>query len=38
VLAALRARLVNDQATEQAVVREELRKIVNLRLAKLVAA
>jgi 2-oxo-4-hydroxy-4-carboxy-5-ureidoimidazoline decarboxylase len=38
VLAALRARLVNEEATERAVVREELRKIVNLRLAKLVAA
>jgi 2-oxo-4-hydroxy-4-carboxy-5-ureidoimidazoline decarboxylase len=38
VLAALRVRLGNDEPTEQAVVREELRKIVNLRLAKLVAA
>lgn len=36
ILAALRQRLGNDQATEQAVVCEELRRIVALRLAKLV--
>lgn len=36
VLAALRQRLANDPQTEQRVVREELRKIVRLRLAKLV--
>ena len=37
VLAALGERLGNDVATERAVVREELRKIVRLRLARLVA-
>ena len=37
VLAALRERLGNDEATERAVVRQELRAIVNLRLARLVA-
>jgi 2-oxo-4-hydroxy-4-carboxy-5-ureidoimidazoline decarboxylase len=36
VLAALRERLGNDEETERHVVREELRKIVNLRLARLV--
>jgi 2-oxo-4-hydroxy-4-carboxy-5-ureidoimidazoline decarboxylase len=35
VLAALRRRLRNDPATEREVVREQLRKIVRLRLAKL---
>jgi 2-oxo-4-hydroxy-4-carboxy-5-ureidoimidazoline decarboxylase len=35
MLAALRERLRNDDATERATVREELRKIANLRLAKL---
>ncbi|HEY3260918.1 MAG TPA: 2-oxo-4-hydroxy-4-carboxy-5-ureidoimidazoline decarboxylase [Pseudonocardiaceae bacterium] len=37
VLAALHARLGNDENTERRIVREELRKIVNLRLARLVA-
>jgi len=37
VLAALRQRLDHDLAAEQQVVREELRKIVRVRLAKLVA-
>ncbi len=36
ILAALRERLGNDQAIERLVVREELRRIVALRLAKLV--
>jgi 2-oxo-4-hydroxy-4-carboxy-5-ureidoimidazoline decarboxylase len=36
ILDALRARLDNDEETERAVVREELRKIVTLRLGKLV--
>jgi 2-oxo-4-hydroxy-4-carboxy-5-ureidoimidazoline decarboxylase len=36
VLAALRYRLANDPDTEQRVVREELGRIVRLRLAKLV--
>jgi len=36
VLAALRERLGNDEASERAVVREELRQIVRLRLARLV--
>jgi 2-oxo-4-hydroxy-4-carboxy-5-ureidoimidazoline decarboxylase len=35
VLASLRQRLGNDESTERDVVREELRKIVRLRLAKL---
>ncbi|MBT2208367.1 2-oxo-4-hydroxy-4-carboxy-5-ureidoimidazoline decarboxylase [Actinomadura sp. NEAU-AAG7] len=35
MLAALRARLGNDTGTEQAVVRYELTRIVDLRLAKL---
>jgi 2-oxo-4-hydroxy-4-carboxy-5-ureidoimidazoline decarboxylase len=35
ILAALRERLDNDEAAERAVVREELRRIVGLRLAKL---
>lgn len=34
ILAQLRARLDNDEGTERGVVREELRKIVNLRLEK----
>jgi 2-oxo-4-hydroxy-4-carboxy-5-ureidoimidazoline decarboxylase len=34
ILTALRARLGNDAAAERAVVREELAKIVRLRLAK----
>lgn len=38
MLAALRARLGNDAATERANAREELRKINRLRLAKLVGA
>ena len=37
VLAALRERLDNDEAAERAVVREELGRIVELRLRKLVA-
>jgi 2-oxo-4-hydroxy-4-carboxy-5-ureidoimidazoline decarboxylase len=37
ILAALRERLGNDEATEQSVVRAELRAIVNLRLARLAA-
>jgi 2-oxo-4-hydroxy-4-carboxy-5-ureidoimidazoline decarboxylase len=37
VLAALRARLGNDEQAERATVREELGRIVRLRLAKLVA-
>lgn len=37
ILTALRDRLSNDEQTERAVVREELRKIANLRLRKLVA-
>lgn len=37
ILAALRERLGNDEDGERRVVREELRKIVHLRLAKLVA-
>jgi 2-oxo-4-hydroxy-4-carboxy-5-ureidoimidazoline decarboxylase len=36
ILGELRNRLGNDEATERAVVREELRRIVNLRLGKLV--
>jgi 2-oxo-4-hydroxy-4-carboxy-5-ureidoimidazoline decarboxylase len=36
ILASLRERLGNDDATEQAVVAEELRKIALLRLRKLV--
>jgi 2-oxo-4-hydroxy-4-carboxy-5-ureidoimidazoline decarboxylase len=36
VLAALRQRLANEPETEQRVVRDELRKIVRLRLEKLV--
>lgn len=35
VLSALRKRLGNDAATERGVVRDELRKIVRLRMAKL---
>jgi 2-oxo-4-hydroxy-4-carboxy-5-ureidoimidazoline decarboxylase len=35
VLAAARARLANDEATERAVVREELRRIARLRLERL---
>ncbi|WP_243725551.1 2-oxo-4-hydroxy-4-carboxy-5-ureidoimidazoline decarboxylase [Actinomadura rubrisoli] len=35
MLAALRARLANDPGTEREVVRDELAKIVDLRLAKL---
>ncbi|WP_163505627.1 2-oxo-4-hydroxy-4-carboxy-5-ureidoimidazoline decarboxylase [Fodinicola acaciae] len=35
ILAALRARLANDDATEAAVTREELTKIVRLRLARI---
>jgi hydroxyisourate hydrolase len=38
ILASLRARLSNDEATERGVVRAELTKIVRLRLAKLVGA
>jgi 2-oxo-4-hydroxy-4-carboxy-5-ureidoimidazoline decarboxylase len=38
ILAALRDRLGNDEETERAVVREELRKIVSLRLGRLVGA
>ncbi|MCP3801537.1 2-oxo-4-hydroxy-4-carboxy-5-ureidoimidazoline decarboxylase [Allokutzneria sp. A3M-2-11 16] len=38
VLAALRERLDNDETAERAVVREELDRIVELRLRKLVAA
>jgi 2-oxo-4-hydroxy-4-carboxy-5-ureidoimidazoline decarboxylase len=38
ILAELRKRLDNDDETERAVVREELRKIVTLRLRKLVGA
>ena len=34
MLAALRARLHNDEATEHDVVRDELRAIVGLRLSK----
>jgi 2-oxo-4-hydroxy-4-carboxy-5-ureidoimidazoline decarboxylase len=37
ILTALRQRLGNDEETERVVVREELRKIVNLRLEKLVS-
>jgi 2-oxo-4-hydroxy-4-carboxy-5-ureidoimidazoline decarboxylase len=37
ILAALRARLGNDQAAERDVVRGELAKIVRLRLAKTIA-
>jgi 2-oxo-4-hydroxy-4-carboxy-5-ureidoimidazoline decarboxylase len=36
ILGELRTRLDNDEETERAVVREELRKIVTLRLQKLV--
>ncbi|GAA1804139.1 2-oxo-4-hydroxy-4-carboxy-5-ureidoimidazoline decarboxylase [Luedemannella flava] len=36
MLAAARARLANDEATERQVVREELAKIVRLRLERLV--
>lgn len=36
ILAALRERLDNDEETERGVVREELRRIVELRLGKLV--
>lgn len=35
MLEAARARLGNDEATERAIVREELRKIVELRVVKL---
>jgi 2-oxo-4-hydroxy-4-carboxy-5-ureidoimidazoline decarboxylase len=35
LLAAARARLANDEATERATVREELRKIARLRLERL---
>ena len=38
ILASLRDRLTNDERTERAVVREELRKIAALRLRKLVRA
>jgi 2-oxo-4-hydroxy-4-carboxy-5-ureidoimidazoline decarboxylase len=38
ILTALKTRLDNDEDTERVVVREELRKIVALRLAKLVDA
>lgn len=38
ILAAARARLGNDDETERRVVRGELRKIVELRLERLVAA
>lgn len=38
ILAALRARLGHDEATEEAVVAEELRKIAVLRVRKLVTA
>lgn len=38
MLAALRERLEHDDATERAVVREELRKITRLRLRKLAIA
>ena len=38
VLAALRQRLGNDEDTERRVVREELRRIVELRLGRLVGA
>lgn len=38
ILAALRLRLGNDDQTERQVVRDELRKIANLRLRKLVGA
>jgi 2-oxo-4-hydroxy-4-carboxy-5-ureidoimidazoline decarboxylase len=38
ILAELRKRLDNDEETERGVVREELRKIVTLRLRKLVGA
>lgn len=37
ILAALRERLANDDETERRIVREELGKIVDLRLARLVA-
>ena len=37
ILAAVRQRLDNDEQTERAVVREELRRIVALRLRKLVS-
>jgi 2-oxo-4-hydroxy-4-carboxy-5-ureidoimidazoline decarboxylase len=36
ILASLRTRLGNDEQTERRVVREELRKIVQLRIRKLV--
>ena len=38
ILAELRQRLGNDEETERAVVREELRRIVGLRLRKLVGS
>lgn len=38
LLTALRARLTNDDDTERAIVREELRRITRLRLLKLVRA
>ncbi len=38
ILAELRKRLDNDEETERGVVREELRKIVTLRLRKLVGS
>ena len=38
MLTSLRRRLTHDDATEVAVVREELRKIALLRLAKVVEA
>ncbi|NUU22252.1 MAG: 2-oxo-4-hydroxy-4-carboxy-5-ureidoimidazoline decarboxylase, partial [Streptomycetaceae bacterium] len=38
MLAALRARLGNDAATEREIAREELRKINRIRLEKLVQA
>jgi 2-oxo-4-hydroxy-4-carboxy-5-ureidoimidazoline decarboxylase len=37
MLAALRARLGNDEAAERAVVREELRRIARLRLERMLA-
>jgi 2-oxo-4-hydroxy-4-carboxy-5-ureidoimidazoline decarboxylase len=38
IVSALRERLDNDEETERGVVREELRKIVGLRLRKLVGS
>jgi 2-oxo-4-hydroxy-4-carboxy-5-ureidoimidazoline decarboxylase len=37
MLAALQARLGNDEEAERPVVREELRKITRLRLARLLS-